>query len=419
MIGFELLLCYLLLFLAARADCLFRALALDPATVKPKSPFGIDIPMDSPSLSGPLYRADYGGDVTIGNLLKMGGITNFMNQHFRIISFEATIARAGLFWTHAMILAFALIIIEAIDLTLMLFLSAVDKKLVVELFLSNGALVRTIGIWFRKRRRKPPDKVLSTNIGPNPTHPSSLNSPFDYGKRGRRGEYNGGTTAAAEAQDAAPAYYFFRNISSQLISNVNQCFPVANQIFDFVVLSLHIGSEFLMAINNKRPAVMTIKSFTFPMAVVQNIIYQAIYCAAAIHDAVRMIQSTEAILDWSLLSTRNYCQRGSQKLFHLCPGSAAMISAVLPNTTFWLPRESTSNITSEGGTQILAKLYQSGQLTLAITPIRWCGLCLRFNKQLCESVSFRGRAQGINFWQRYLVCFQSPYLVPCGSRTSI
>ena len=146
MIGIELLLCYLLLFLAARADCLFRVPALDPATVKPKSPFGIDIPRDSNSLSGPLYRADYGGDVTIGNLLKMGGITNFMNQHFRIISFEATIDGAGFFWTHAMILAFALTLFEAIDLTLVLFLSAVEKKLVVELFLSNGALVRAIGI---------------------------------------------------------------------------------------------------------------------------------------------------------------------------------------------------------------------------------------------------------------------------------
>ena len=159
---------------------------------------------------------------------------------------------------------------------------------------------------------------------------------------------------------------------------------------------------------------MTIKWFNFPVAVVQ-----IIHRAAAIYNTMKMIQSKEAIFDWSLLSLRNYCQRGSQKLFHLCPGSAAMISAVLPNTTFWLPRESTSSITSEGGTQILAKLYQLGQLILAITPIRWCGLCLRFNKQLCESVSFRGRAQGINFWQRYLVCFQSPYLVPCGSRTSV
>ena len=146
MIGIELLLCYLLLFLAAGADCLFRAPVLGSSAVKPKNPLGIDIPRDSHSLSGPLYRADYGGDVIIGNLLKMGGITNFMNRHFRIISFEATIDRAGLFWTHAMILAFALILFEAIDLTLVLFLSAVEKKLVVELFLSNGALVRTIGI---------------------------------------------------------------------------------------------------------------------------------------------------------------------------------------------------------------------------------------------------------------------------------
>ena len=82
MIGIELLLCYLLLFLAARADCLFRALALDPATVKPKSPFGINIPRDSNSLSGPLYRADYEGDVIIGHLLMMGGIAKFMEKRF-------------------------------------------------------------------------------------------------------------------------------------------------------------------------------------------------------------------------------------------------------------------------------------------------------------------------------------------------
>ena len=60
MIGIELLLCYLLLFLAARADYLFRALALDPATVKPKSPFGIDIPMDSTSLSDPERISEWG-----------------------------------------------------------------------------------------------------------------------------------------------------------------------------------------------------------------------------------------------------------------------------------------------------------------------------------------------------------------------
>ena len=47
MIGIELLLCYLLLFLAARADYLFRAPALDPASVKPKNPSGIDILRDS------------------------------------------------------------------------------------------------------------------------------------------------------------------------------------------------------------------------------------------------------------------------------------------------------------------------------------------------------------------------------------
>ena len=169
-----------------------------------------------------------------------------MIQHFRIISFEATIARAGLFWTHAMILAFALIIFEAIDLTLMLFLSAVDKKLVVELFLSNGALVRTIGIWFRKRRRKPPDKVQSTNIGPNPTHPSNLHSSFNYGKRGRRTASNGGNPTAAAIQYAAPANHISQDGSSEMISTVQQCFNAANLNFVFVLRRVHIGSELFL-----------------------------------------------------------------------------------------------------------------------------------------------------------------------------
>ena len=351
MIEFGLLLCYLLLFLAARADCLFRAPALDPASVKPKNPLGIDIPRDSHSLSGPLYRADYRGDVIIGSISMMGGITNFIEKHFGMISFEATIDGAGLFWTQALIFAFAFVVFKAINIVLALILSAAGNKLVVESFWSIVEFSRTIGFWFWKRRRKPPDKVPSTNIRPNPTHPSSLNSPFDYGKRGRRGECNGGTPTAAEARDAAPAHHFFRNISSQLISNVNQCFPVANQIFDFVILSLHIGSEFLMAINNKRPAVMAIKSFTFPVSVGRNI-YQAIHSAAAICNEMQLVQSTEAVtVHWSLLSLKKYCKRGSRKLFHHLRPTAATMRSVALNLIYWLPRESTNSLIYEGVTQ--------------------------------------------------------------------
>ena len=93
-----------------------------------------------------------------------------------------------------------------------------------------------------------------------------------------------------------------------MISIVNQCFNAANLIYVFLLQRVHIGSELSLFINNASPAAMAIKSFTFPVAVVQDIIYQAIYCAAAIYNSMNMIQSTEAILDWSLLSLRNYCQ---------------------------------------------------------------------------------------------------------------
>ena len=126
MIEFELILCYLLLFLAAGTDCLFRAPALLSSDVKPKNPSGINILRDSPSLSDPLYRADYEG-----GLLEMGGITNLMIKHFKMVYFEATFGGRGLFWTHAMILAFAFAVFKAIDLMLALFLPNAENKLVV------------------------------------------------------------------------------------------------------------------------------------------------------------------------------------------------------------------------------------------------------------------------------------------------
>ena len=72
MIEFEILLFYLLLFLATGADCLSRAPALRSSDVKPNTLLGIDIPMDSVSFPAPLYRADYEGIVTIGSTSMMG-----------------------------------------------------------------------------------------------------------------------------------------------------------------------------------------------------------------------------------------------------------------------------------------------------------------------------------------------------------
>ena len=189
MIGIELLLCYLLLFLAAGADCLFRAPALDPAFVKPKNPLGIDILRDSLSLSAPLYRAGYEGIATIGSTSMMGGITNFIEKRFGMNCFEATFVGRGLFWTRAFILAFAFVATGAIDLVLALFLPHAGNKLVVASFWNIVAFVRTIGIWFRKRRRKPPDKLQSNAIRPNLSQPVfdwSLLSIYNDVKRGRQ-----------------------------------------------------------------------------------------------------------------------------------------------------------------------------------------------------------------------------------------
>ena len=67
-----------------------------------------------------------------------------------------------------------------------------------------------------------------------------------------------------------------------MTSNINQCFSyAANDVSLFVLRSLHIEPEFLLAINNVSPVEMTIKPFIFSVVVVQNI-YEGVYAAAAI-----------------------------------------------------------------------------------------------------------------------------------------
>ena len=63
--------------------------------------------------------------------------------------------------------------------------------------------------------------------------------------------------------------------------------------------------------------------------------------------------------------------------------------------------------------------HQIGQLMLAITPIRWCSLCLRFDKKYVRVSASEGELRDVSFRRRYLDCFQSPGFVPCGSRTSV
>ena len=89
-----------------------------------------------------------------------------------------------------------------------------------------------------------------------------------------------------------------------------------------------------------------------------------------------------------------------------------------PALTAQITRESTSSFTSEGATQNIGVTSVTATYACKYT-YSLVQLLPMIRQQLRESVSFRGRAQGINFWQRYLVCFQSPYLVPCGSRTFV
>ena len=112
-----------------------------------------------------------------------------MEKRFGMICFEATFVGRGLFWTCALILAFAFVVFEAINLVLALFLPNAEIKLVAASFWSIVAIVQTIGIWFWKRRRKPPDK-LHLAIRPNPIHPVIKWSfpSCSNGKRGRRVE---------------------------------------------------------------------------------------------------------------------------------------------------------------------------------------------------------------------------------------
>ena len=107
---------------------------------------------------------------------------------------------------------------------------------------------------------------------------------------------------------------------------------------------------------------MAIKSFTFPVSVGRNI-YQAINSAAAICNEMQLVQSTEAVaVHWNLLSLKKYCKRGSRKLFHHLRPTAAAMKRVLLNLIYWLPREITNSLISEGGTQNEGNICQLRQI---------------------------------------------------------
>ena len=74
--------------------------------------------------------------------------------------------------TRDMLFLCALFAMKAFGLALTLFLSVLKSQLVVALSWNSASLVLSIRIWFRKRRRKPPDgDKTNCNIRPHPAHP--------------------------------------------------------------------------------------------------------------------------------------------------------------------------------------------------------------------------------------------------------
>ena len=89
---------------------------------------------------------------------------------------------ADVFWTLAMILELALHAVKNVTVAISLFLLLLEYKLIVESFLRIVDIVRSIGIWFPKKQRKPPDKNKSNTQQINLVVTLILLWSLDYGK---------------------------------------------------------------------------------------------------------------------------------------------------------------------------------------------------------------------------------------------
>ena len=66
----------------------------------------------------------------------------------------------------------ALFAMKALGLALPLFLFVIESQLIVAFSWDSASLVLSVRIWFRKRRRKPPDDNKKIQIiRPHPVHP--------------------------------------------------------------------------------------------------------------------------------------------------------------------------------------------------------------------------------------------------------
>ena len=129
-----------------------------------------------------------------------------------------------IFATHTIIFVFALLFVKAVSLVLAVVFHFPENKLIVASSWNHVAFVRAIGFWFGKRRRKPPDKLQSIAIRPNPTYPvlkwSLLLFCYDV-KRGRKAGCTIQCPAAA-VRSAAPANQITQTSRSRRTSTTIQ-----------------------------------------------------------------------------------------------------------------------------------------------------------------------------------------------------
>ena len=121
---------------------------------------------------------------------------------------EATSRGVDMFGTRAMIFELALLAVKYFLVAIALFLVLPGCKLVAETLLNIVDLVQSIGVWFPKKKRKPPDKNKSQTQQINLIVALILLWLSNYGKRGRIAPCGNQRPAAAASRDAAPGHFF-------------------------------------------------------------------------------------------------------------------------------------------------------------------------------------------------------------------
>ena len=120
---------------------------------------------------------------------------------------EVTFRGVDTFGTRAMIIELALLAVKYFLVAIALFL-LLPGKLVAETLLNIVDLVQSIGVWFLKKQRKPPDKNKSKTQQIILIVALILLWPSICGKRGRISPRDSQRPAAAAIRDRAPDHFF-------------------------------------------------------------------------------------------------------------------------------------------------------------------------------------------------------------------